>query len=216
MKCIILGATGLVGHQLLKQALDNPKYSEVIAPTRKTLPPHAKLHNPIVDFSALPADAPWWQADVVVCALGTTMKIAGSREAFWSIDHDYVILAAKIAKQSGVSVFIYNSSLGADPQSKSFYLQVKGKIEQDLAAIGFSRLGIVRPSFLDGGARPEKRSGERIAIFFAKMLAPLIPKRYRAVGTSKVASAMWALAHSQENGKLILESDAIYSESLPK
>ena len=124
------------------------------------------------------------------------MKIAGSREAFWQIDHDYVLHAATIAKQAGVSVFIYNSSLGADAQAKSFYLQVKGKVENDLAALGFSTLGIVRPSFLDGGARPEKRPGEAIAIFFAKMLAPLIPKRYRAVSTSKVASAMWALAKS--------------------
>ena len=120
MKCIILGATGLVGQQLLQQALANPEFSQVIAPTRKQLPPHAKLHNPIVDFNKLPADAPWWQADVAVCALGTTMKIAGSREAFWQIDHDYVLDAATIAKQAGVSVFIYNSSLGADAQAKSF------------------------------------------------------------------------------------------------
>lgn len=210
MKCIILGATGLVGQQLLQQALANPEYSQVIAPTRKTLPPHAKLHNPIVDFNKLPADAPWWQADVAVCALGTTMKIAGSRQAFWQIDHDYVLDAATIAKQAGVSVFIYNSSLGADAQAKSFYLQVKGKVENDLAALGFSTLGIVRPSFLDGGARPEKRPGEAIAIFFAKMLAPLIPKRYRAVSTSKVASAMWALAKSQAHGAVVVESDEIY------
>ncbi len=210
MKCIILGATGLVGQQLLQQALANPEYSQVIAPTRKQLPPHAKLHNPIVDFNKLPADAPWWQADVAVCTLGTTMKIAGSREAFWQIDHDYVLDAATIAKQAGVSVFIYNSSLGADAQAKSFYLQVKGKVENDLAALGFSTLGIVRPSFLDGGARPEKRPGEAIAIFFAKMLAPLIPKRYRAVSTRKVASAMWALAKSQAHGTVVVESDEIY------
>ncbi len=115
-----------------------------------------------------------------------------------------------IAKQAGVSVFIYNSSLGADAQAKSFYLQVKGRVENDLAALGFRTLGIVRPSFLDGGARPEKRSGEAIAIFFAKMLAPLIPKRYRTVSTSKVASAMWALAKSQAHGSVVVEFDEIY------
>jgi uncharacterized protein YbjT (DUF2867 family) len=211
MKCIILGATGLVGQHLLKQALANPEYSQVIAPTRKPLPPHAKLHNPIVDFNKLPTDAPWWQADVAVCALGTTLKTAGSQAAFWQIDHGYVIQAATIAKQAGVQVFIYNSSVGADPSAKSFYLQVKGKIETDLKAIGFSTLGIVRPSFLDGGARPEKRSGEAIAIFFAKMLAPLIPKRYRAVSTSKVATAMWDLAKQRDHGTVVVESDEIYS-----
>ena len=115
-----------------------------------------------------------------------------------------------IAKQAGVSVFIYNSSLGADAQAKSFYLQVKGKVENDLAALGFSTLGIVRPSFLDGGERPEKRPGEAIAIFFAKMLAPLIPKRYRAVSTRKVASAMWTLAKQQGHGTVVVESDEIY------
>jgi len=210
MKCIILGATGLVGQQLLQQALEDPEYSQVIAPTRKPLLAHAKLHNPIVDFNKLPTDAPWWQADVAVCALGTTLKTAGSQAAFWQIDHGYVIQAATIAKQAGVQVFIYNSSVGADPSAKSFYLQVKGKVENDLAALGFSTLGIVRPSFLDGGARPEKRPGEAIAIFFAKMLAPRIPKRYCAVSTSKVASAMWALAKQRGHGTVVAESDEIY------
>ncbi|MBC3883197.1 NAD-dependent dehydratase [Undibacterium sp. LX40W] len=213
MKCLILGATGLVGQQLLQQALEDTTISEVIAPTRKPLPPHAKLRNPIVDFDNLPLDASWWQANVALCALGTTMKIAGTREAFWTIDHDYVLRAASITKDAGVSTFVYNSSLGADATSGSFYLQVKGKVEADLENLGFAKLGIVRPSFLDGGPRPEKRQGEAIAIFLAKMLAPLLPLRYRAVSTTKVASMMWALAKSDVKGKVVIESDAIYTQT---
>lgn len=213
MKCLILGATGLVGQQLLQQALKDTTISEVIAPTRKPLPPHAKLRNPIVDFDNLPLDASWWQVDVALCALGTTMKIAGTREAFWTIDHDYVLRAASITKDAGVSTFVYNSSLGADATSGSFYLQVKGKVEADLENLGFAKLGIVRPSFLDGGPRPEKRPSEAIAIFLAKMLTPILPRRYRAVSTTKVASMMWALAKSDVKGKVVIESDAIYTQT---
>ncbi|MFZ6798432.1 NAD(P)H-binding protein [Undibacterium sp. Di24W] len=210
MHCIILGASGLVGHQLLLQALENPNVVRVVAPTRKALNAHPKLLNPIIDFANLPTDAEWWHADVVLCALGTTMKQAGTSERFFEIDHDYVLKAARAAKEAGVPSFIYNSSLGAASNASSFYLRVKGQIEADLADLGFAKLGIVRPSFLDGGPRPEKRPGESIAIFLAKLLAPLIPKKYRAVSTAKVAKMMWQLALESKAGRHIAESDAIY------
>ena len=88
---LILGGTGLVGQQVIYQALGDASISRVIAPTRRPLAPHAKLINPIVDFKALPTDAAWWAADAVLCALGTTMRLAGSRARFREVDHDYVI-----------------------------------------------------------------------------------------------------------------------------
>lgn len=213
MKCIILGASGLVGQQLLRQALANPLMTKVIAPSRTKLPQHPKLENPIVDFANLPADAAWWSVDIVLCALGTTMKLAGSKERFFEIDHDYVMNAARLAQCAGTTVFVYNSSLGAHPKSGSYYLQVKGKLETDLEELGFRSLSIVRPSFLDGGPRAEKRPGETVAIALAKLCEPLLPKRYRAVSTSKVASMMWALGMKQDVGVNVVESDVIYSQA---
>jgi uncharacterized protein YbjT (DUF2867 family) len=210
MDCIILGASGLVGQQLLLQALENPDVDRVVAPTRTALNTHPKLLNPVIDFENIPTKAEWWHADVVLCALGTTMKQAGTSERFFEIDHGYVLQAARAAKNAGVQSFIYNSSLGAASNASSFYLRVKGQIEVDLHDLDFTKLGIVRPSFLDGGPRPEKRPGESIAIFLAKMLAPIIPKKYRAVSTAKVAKMMWLLAFESKAGRHIAESDAIY------
>lgn len=210
MKCIIFGATGLVGQQLLQLALHDPRVIEVIAPTRKALSTHPKLRNPLVDFAHLPLDAHWWQADFALCALGTTMKQAGTRQRFFEIDHDYVLQAASACQKAGTPTWVYNSSLGADPQAKSFYLQVKGQIESDLSQLGFASLSIVRPSFLDGGARPEHRVGEAIAIHIAKFIEPLLPERYRAVSTKKVASMMWQLAIMSAHGHKLIESEQIY------
>jgi uncharacterized protein YbjT (DUF2867 family) len=210
MRCIILGASGLVGQQLLLQALENPRINQVIAPTRTALNQHPKLVNPVIDFANIPTDAEWWHADVVLCALGTTMKLAGSQERFFEIDHDYVLKTARAAKDAGVQSFIYNSSLGAASNASSFYLRVKGQVELDLETLGFAKLGIVRPSFLDGGPRRDKRPGESAAIFLAKLFAPIIPTKYRAVSTSKVAKMMWQLAFENKSGKHVLESDAIY------
>ena len=217
MKAILLGATGLVGQELLKQALANPNIVSVIAPTRKALAAHPKLINPIVNFERLPPNETWWQADVVLCALGTTIKQAGSKAKFFEIDHTYVLSAAAIAKQAGVSRFIYNSSLGAAADSSNFYLRTKGQIEHDLEVLGFEHLGIVRPSFLFGGKRPERRLGEEIALRLARLFETLIPVRYRAVSTSKVASAMWQLALTEKPlaSVEILESDAIYKLVAP-
>ena len=147
---LILGATGLVGQQILTLALADKRVAVITAPTRRALPAHPKLRNPIVDFAALPS-ADWWQADAALCALGTTIKLAGSREAFRAVDHDYLLNAAELAKKAGCANFVLNSSLGADPDSANFYLKVKGEIETALAELGFESLTIVRPSLQDGG-----------------------------------------------------------------
>jgi uncharacterized protein YbjT (DUF2867 family) len=207
---LILGATGLVGQQILKSALSDPSVAAVIAPTRRPLAPHEKLNNPIVDFDHLPSDAEWWKADIALCALGSTMKQAGSRAAFYAIDHTIVMQAARCLKKAGTSIFVLNSSLGASEQASSFYLRTKGEVEADLMACGFASLGIVRPSLLDGGPRPEKRYGEEFAIAVARLLGNLLPKKYRPISTQKVAKAMLLLAKQANAGVTILESDGLH------
>ncbi len=206
---LILGATGLVGARLLALALDDPRFEHITAPTRRPLAPRERLDNPIVDFEQLPAQAPWWQADALVCALGTTLAQAGSREAFRRVDHDYVLTAALHARRAGTGTFVLNSSLGADPAAGSFYLRVKGEIEQDLRAVGFGSLTLVRPSLLDGGPRPDSRPGEAVGLVFARLLRPLLPRRVRAVSTERVARAMLQAALAAPAGVRVIESEQL-------
>ena len=122
MKTLLLvGSTGLVGGEVLKLALASPEVAQVVAPTRRRLQPHAKLVAPIVDFERLPSQEPWWQADAVICTLGTTIKAAGSQEAFRQVDYSYPMAVARLARQHGTPTFVLNSAMGADPGSGIFY-----------------------------------------------------------------------------------------------
>jgi uncharacterized protein YbjT (DUF2867 family) len=205
---LLLGATGLVGAQTLRLALSDPRVAKVVAPSRRPLPPHPKLENPVVDFDALPEDAPWWKADAAVCALGTTMRRAGSPEAFRKVDHDYPLTAARLAKRGGTRAYALVSSTGADPKSRIFYSRVKGETEQALRAVGFPSLTILRPSLL-GGEREEFRPAERLATLLFKTLSPLIPPRKRMVPAERVAKALLEAALSGENGAKVIESENI-------
>lgn len=206
---LILGGTGAVGRQLVEQALADPRVTTVVAPTRRPLPQHAKLTNPIVDYAQLPREAEWWRADAALCALGTTLRQAGSREAFRKVDHDYVVTAAACAQSWGAGTFVLNSSLGASASSRSFYLRVKGETERDLEQLGFASLTLVRPSLLDAGQRPDWRPGEATGLWLARRLAPVIPARYRAVPAAAVAAAMLQAAHMATSGVQVIESDQI-------
>ena len=205
---LLLGATGLVGNQILELALPDGRITNITAPTRSALPPHDKLLNSIVNFENLP-DAPWWKSDAVLCALGTTIKKAGSQAAFRHVDFQYVLSAANLARAAGSRVFVLISSLGADQRSKTFYLRVKGETEQALEQLGFDSLTVIRPSLLDGGPRPERRYGEEIGLWMGNRLNLLIPKRYRPVSTKNVAKSMLEAACRAQPGLTIIESDDI-------
>ncbi|MBD7923586.1 Rossmann-fold NAD(P)-binding domain-containing protein [Xanthomonas bonasiae] len=190
MKILLAGATGLVGSHVLAQLLAAPECSAVIAPTRRALDvAHAKLDNPLVDFAQLPAQAPWWQADAAICALGTTMKQAGSREAFRRVDHAYPLAIARLARQHGATAFALNSAFGADPRSRLFYNRVKGELERDLQALGYPSLALVRPGLI-GGERAQPRAAERAAAVVLGMLGPLLPRRYRINPAERIAAAL--------------------------
>jgi uncharacterized protein YbjT (DUF2867 family) len=206
---LILGATGQVGQALLQQALADKRVSRVTAPTRRPLATHAKLDNPIVDYDKLPPTAPWWRVDVVLCALGTTMKLAGSQAAFYKVDHDYVLAAAKLARAAGTPCFVLNSSTGAKPSAGSFYLRAKAETEHDLAALGFPSLTVVRPSLLSGGKRPDSRPAEALSIGIASLLGPLVPKRLRPISVEKVAAAMLQTGLLGAPGVSMIESDLL-------
>lgn len=206
---LILGATGQVGQALLELALQHPEISRVVAPTRRPLPPHANLDNPLVDFEQLPEDAAWWKADLTLCALGTTLRQAKSKAGFYRVDHDYVLAAAKLARRAGTSTFGFVSSLGADASSRLFYLKVKGETEQALGTLGFVSLVIVRPSLLIGGTRANARPLEAFGLFLGKHLASLLPRRYRAITTHQVAKSLLDACLSASAGLHVIESEQL-------
>lgn len=189
MKLLIVGATGLVGSSVLKLALNSPEVSSVVAPSRRALPPHPKLFAPVVDFEHLPENEDWWKVDAVICALGTTIKTAGSKEAFARVDLDYPLRVAEIAKQNGVPVFIFNSAIGADSSSKFFYNRIKGEAEDRLSRLGFTSLVLVRPGLI-GGDRKEFRLGEAIGKVVTQILHPVLPAKYHINPAQRIAEAM--------------------------
>ena len=205
---LLLGATGLVGQQVLRLALSDARVAQVVAPTRRALPAHAKLINPVVDFDHLPQGAPWWSVDGVVCALGTSMAKAGSQEAFRQVDVDLPLEVARLAQRHGAQAYALNSALGADPKSSVFYSRTKGELEQALRRMQFPSLTLVQPGLL-GGERQENRPAERLAIGFSRLLAPLLPRRYRVVPAERVAHHLLESALTAAPGVKVLTSEML-------
>lgn len=208
MKLLLLGSSGLVGGHVLSIALADPKVTSVVAPTRRALPAHPKLFAPLVDFDQLPQDASWWQADAVICALGTTMRRAGSQDAFRRVDHDYPLAAATLARRHGTPCHVLNSAIGADAGSRFFYNQVKGELERDLATLGFASLTHVRPGLI-GGERPEKRTGEHLYGMLLGVLGPLLPRRFRINPAPRIAHALLEAAFQAPPGVQIISAERL-------
>lgn len=207
---LIAGASGLVGGHCLSQLLRDPAYARVIALARRPLAPGPKLETRIVDFDRLDAAA-LPRVDDVYCALGTTIRRAGSQAAFRRVDHSYVVTLARRAAAAGAAQFLLVSALGASPRAPVFYSRVKGEAERDVATLPFQAVHVFRPSFLTG-ERAEHRPGERIGIAVFRAIAPLLLgplRKYRPIAAGTVARAMRAAAHRGGAGLQVYESDAI-------
>lgn len=205
---LLVGATGLVGGQVLQQALADPSVLRVVAPTRRSLVPHPKLLNPLVDFERLPEDADWWAVDSVICTLGTTIRVAGSEAAFYKVDHDHPLEVAYLARRHGAGAFAFNSALGADAGSRVFYSRTKGETERDLQAVGYPSLTFVRPGLI-GGQRDQSRPGEQLAVKVSGWLQPLLPRRLRVVPAKRIAHHLLQAAMVAAPGVHVLPSEAL-------
>jgi len=208
MKLLLVGATGLIGQAALQQALAGADVSQVIAPTRRPLPAHARLLNPQVDFDALPVEAAWWAVDAVVCTLGTTLRAAGSRAAFRKVDHDYPLAVARHALRHGARTYVLTSASGADPDSRIFYSRTKGEVERALALLGYRSLTFVRPALL-AGERSEHRFTEQLGIRIMGAMGPILPRRLRVVPAERVATALLQAARSALPGQHVVESEQL-------
>ena len=209
----IAGATGLVGRALLAELLE--RELDVHALLRRAvpdLPRSAHLHLHEIDSARLKLDAlPAPQA--VYIALGTTIAVAGSQQAFRAVDHDAVLAVAQAAKSAGAQRCAVVSALGADARSAVFYNRVKGETEQALGRIGFERLVIARPSLLVGeraALGQPTRAGEVWGERLTRPIRGLIPARWRPIPAERVARAMATALDETEGAKLqVLESDAL-------
>jgi uncharacterized protein YbjT (DUF2867 family) len=200
---LVAGGSGLVGGQLLRQLCASPEFSRVVAISRRPLAyDHPKLANRIARIEDLDKSPQGVRADIAFCCLGTTMRTAGSEEAFHAVDHDLVVAFARAAKAGGVSRFVLLSAVGADSASKYFYLHVKGEAEASVAALGFASLDIVQPSLLIGW-RNELRPFELAAMALLPAVGPLMigkAERYRAIGADVVAAGMIGATRTGRKG----------------
>ncbi|MBX2947028.1 MAG: oxidoreductase [Cyclobacteriaceae bacterium] len=203
---LLAGSTGLIGKQLLELLLEDSDYTVVKAISRKPLDiQHAKLQNIVADFNTLTEHHNQLKANDVFCCLGTTIKQAGSQAAFRKVDYDYPLELAKLTKNQGASQYLIITALGSDAKSGIFYNRVKGEVEQAIDELGFQSYHILRPSLLLG-ERTEKRAGEGAATVVYQALGFLIPLKYKAIDSVKVARAMLHMAKLNSKGKFIHES----------
>lgn len=211
---LLAGATGLVGRAVIDLALALPTLCAVHAVARRRpgwATADTRLHWLTADFAALPALP---AADAALCALGTTIGVAGSQSAFRAVDHDAVLAFAQAAHTAGVRRFALVSALGADARSPVFYNRVKGEVEQALETLGFDTLVIARPSLLLGDRAAlgqPRRSGEDLAQRLGRPLAALVPRRWRPIEASVVAQALWRRLGEAGPGVHRLESHALHT-----
>lgn len=209
---LIAGASGLVGSHLLRMLLLSDRYSQVISAGRRELAIiHPKLDQQIVDFDHLKQSASELAADDVFCCLGTTIEKAGTKEAFYKVDHTYVTSLAEVTLRRNASQFLVVSSMGAKAKSRIFYNKVKGEMERDVQAMGFTSVHIFRPSLLLG-EREEHRTGEAISAKIMKPLSALLLgplRKYRPIQAETLASAMLRAAAQDQKGEKLYLSDEI-------
>lgn len=207
---VIAGITGLIGSEILQ--LDLSTFEKVYCLARKDVTlPKDNCYFIKTNFENIELPKAESTDDAVICALGTTIKKAGSKDAFKKVDYQMVLSLAESAFSSGYKRFLLVSSLGADAKSTNFYLKTKGELEKSLMLIGFEHLCFVRPSLLLG-VRQELRLGEKIGTLLAPLLNPILSgklRRYRPVEASSVAKQLILQATEQQESILIIESENI-------
>lgn len=214
-KALLLGSSGLIGSQCLKQLMEDDYFSaiEIWVRTSSGLE-NPKIKETIINFNEI-ANLPCIDAKIVFCCLGTTIKNAKTKEAFKKVDYDYVVKLAKLAEKSGVEKFLVISSIGANAQSKNFYLRTKGEMEETITQCQIPSIFILRPSILFG-KRKEFRLGEKMGKLMMRLFTYFLfgrMKKYRGIEASTVAKAMINLAKETNLGVQKLESNEINRKS---
>ncbi|MFY9464677.1 MAG: hypothetical protein WAP48_06290 [Sediminibacterium sp.] len=197
-KALLLGATWLTGSLLLPRLLESDLYSSVTIYVRKpTGLSHPKLIEEVIDYDTIDTAA---EVDDVYCCLGTTIRIAKTREAFTKVDLHYPVKIARLQLDAGSKRFMVISAMGANPRSMIFYNRTKGLMEEALQRMDYPSLYIFRPSFITGN-RTEKRAGEKAAIRIAQWINPLLVGPLRNYASVKATAIADCMLHHASEGK---------------
>jgi uncharacterized protein YbjT (DUF2867 family) len=188
---LVIGATGLVGNELVHQLLADDRFGAVLVFVRRSMGiSHSKLQEFIINFDEPQSWSHLVKGDVLFSALGTTLKKAGSKEAQYKIDHDYQYNFAQAAAQNQVPVYVLVSSAMASVSSRIFYTRMKGELERDIQLLPFQAIHIMQPGMLQGN-RKENRPGEKIGLYVIRLLNKMgIALKQKPVPASIVAKAM--------------------------
>jgi uncharacterized protein YbjT (DUF2867 family) len=206
----VIGATGLVGKQLVQQLLSDNRFGKVrIFVRRETGLKHLKLEQQIVDFGKTETWEKQLNGDVLFSALGTTLKQAGSKEKQWEIDFTINLNFALKAKENGIENYVLVSSVGANAKSGIFYTRMKGELDEAVAKIGFQNLAILRPASLTG-PRENRRIAEEISIPVLNFLTQFMLKKYRPISDKIVAQAMIKAALGNPGEKTVWEAGEVF------
>ena len=207
----VIGATGLVGKQLVKQLLEDERFEKVrIFVRRDTGLKHPKLEQQIVDFAKVETWEKLLTGEVLFSALGTTLKQAGSKEKQYEIDFTFNLNFAQKAKDNGIENYVLVSSVGANSKSSVFYTRMKGELDEAVAKLGFENLVILRPASLTGD-RENRRTAEEMSVPVLNFLTQFIFKNYRPISDETVAKAMIKGALSKNESKSIWEGAEVFN-----
>jgi uncharacterized protein YbjT (DUF2867 family) len=211
LSVLLVGATGLVGRECLRLLLADSGFGRIVVVTRRPLSPDVrspKLATHVVDFDHLNEYDELFNVDAIICALGTTIRQAGSRTRFRTVDFDYPLAFARLGRRHGCKHFLVVTALGANTRSRYFYNRVKGELEDSLRGLDYPRLTIVRPSLLLG-PRAELRLGEEVAKRVTRWLGPLVPRAFKPVEARAVAQTLVRAARDHGSGEQVIESGEI-------
>lgn len=208
LNALVVGGTGLIGKELCRLLAADNTYDKVISLVRNQSKQVSGIIEQVVAFDNLAKTTVDNSIDVAFCCLGTTMKKAGSKDAFFKVDFEYVESFAKLAQENGAKKFLLVTAIGADENSMFYYNRVKGKIENTIKKLPFTSIHIFRPSLLIG-EREDKRFGEDISKLVFKNLYFLIPSKYKGIEGLQVAKGMLKASKTKNEGIFIYESNII-------
>ena len=209
---IIIGASGLIGRELLSLLLEQKEFENVKIFVRKSLGvQHNKLTEIITDFSSLQSISKSINGDVIFCCLGSTKSKTPDLSDYKKVDHDYPLFFANEGIKNGLDQFHLVSALGANAKSSNFYTKMKGETEDELKHLSIPSIFIYQPSFLNGN-RTENRPLEKVVLFIMKLIDPLLVgnlKKYQSINAITVAKAMINESIKNKKGIFVHKSDQI-------
>lgn len=213
-QALVLGATGLVGKELVSQLLADPEWEQVVTLVRRPSGvSHARLTEHVVSFDQMEEWSHLLRGDVLFSALGTTRSTAGSQAAQYQVDYTYQHRVAEAAARQGVKTLVLVSSMGADPHSKIFYSRMKGELDRDVQSLGFAQVKILRPGPLSG-QRTEVRLSEQLSLPLLRVLNALgLFSSLRPIPAERVAKAMRRAVQERSQGVRIFDAAELFEIS---